>query len=260
MAVQANRASATPGLITFEGTPLALLGSGDGPLFDWFLDRYAQLDWAIPAGSLGPGLPPRLMRPRQLERFLLEEADYPQRDQIWAAVITGARRTAGAEPYRVLALGLAARGLRGFRDRLPVRHRGELADVDQDLAFGFLRRLESIDVGTTNLGMKLIDSGITHARSCRRRIRVQPLTVAVEPSSTASQPADVHVLFRTLIVELADAGTPLTDQDVTLLAVTGLDGLSVKEAAKRLGIGEQAAYKRRQRAEARIRRHLATRS
>jgi hypothetical protein len=260
LAIQPHRtlpALAGPALVDLKGAPLTLPGTQGGPLFDWFLDRYAQLDWTIPADGLAPGLPPRPMRPRQLERFLLEDADYPQRDRIWAAVITGARHPCTAEPYRVLALGLAARGLRGFRDRLAVRHRSELADVDHDLVLGFLRRLATIDVRATNLGMKLIDSGITHARTRRQHAYTRTITTDVEPTSVASAPYDMDVLFRSLIADLAAAGTPLTPQDVMLLAMTGFDGLSVKEAAKRLGLSEQAAYKRRQRAEARIRRHLA---
>jgi hypothetical protein len=135
-----------------------------GPLFDWFEDRFAMLNWTIPADHLGAGLPPKDMRPRTLLRFLLEDADYPQRDQIWAAVITGARRPATAEPYRLLAISLAARGLRRSRKRIILAHRDDTADIDHDLLCGFLKRMTTIDVRATNLGMKLIESGVTYAK------------------------------------------------------------------------------------------------
>ncbi|MDR6316053.1 RNA polymerase sigma factor [Actinoplanes couchii] len=233
-----------------KAVPFSLPGAGAGPLFDWFLDRFAQLTWNIPAEAFGPGLPPREMRPRGLERFLLEDADYPQRDRIWAAVIAGSRRPGADEAYRILALGLATRGLRGFRDRLAIRDRSDLADIDHDLVAGFLRRLATIDTGTTNLGMKLIDSGITHAKVRLRQSRLRPPTI-----NSVSLPYDDPYA---LLVGLA-AESALAPLDVQLLSLTAVDGLSIKDAAKHLGIGEQAAYKRRQRAEARIRRHLTGR-
>lgn len=235
-------------------TPLALVGVRDGPLFAWFPDRFALLDWTIPAETFGPGLPPREMRPRGLERFLLEDAEYPQRDQIWSAVITGARRPDTAELYQVLALGLAARGLRAFRNRLAIRDRSELADIDHDLVTGFLRRLATIDTGTTNLGLKLIDSGITHAKSRRSQSRTHQATIKTEPTNTSSPYADPYALLNALAAE-----SSLTPPDVELLRLTAVDGFSIKEAAKHLGVGEQAAYKRRQRAEARLRRGLTDR-
>ncbi|GGN99280.1 hypothetical protein GCM10010112_92960 [Actinoplanes lobatus] len=239
-------------------SPMALPGCWDGPLFDWFLDRFAMLDWTIPAGHFAPGLPPRDMRPRTLLRFLLEDADYAQRDEIWAAVITGARRPGTAEAYRILSIGLAARGLRGSRKRVPVAHRDEAEDVDHDLVLGFLRRLETIDVGVTNLGLRLIDSGVTHAKS-RQRSRLRPTASELDPAGSDVPEDDIATMFNAVLTELATAGRPLAEQDVKLLTLTGFDGLSIKDAAQRLGIGVQAAYKRHQRAHARIREHLAAR-
>jgi hypothetical protein len=249
-------------LVFWRTGSITLPGSRDGtitrhgPLFDWFLDRFAYLDWTIPAGSLS-GLPPTDMRPRQLERFLLEDADYAQRDRIWAAVIAGAREPATAEPYRVLAIGLAARGLRGFRLSRTGLSLDEYADVDHDLVLGFLRRLGTIDVRTSNLGMKLIDSGITYART--RQSQPRPASVELQPiSAIAGDPEDdVSALLNESIAELAKAEKPLADQDVKLLTLTIVDGFSVKDAAKNLGLNVQVAYKRRQRAGARLRDHLA---
>ncbi|MEV6631606.1 hypothetical protein AB0M54_12725 [Actinoplanes sp. NPDC051470] len=228
-------------------------------MFDWFLDRFALLDWTIPAGHLSPGLPPRDMRPRMLQRFLLEDADYQQRDQIWAAVITGARRPATAEPYRILAIGLAARGLRAARKRIKLAHRDDTADVDHDLIHGFLNRLKTIDVRATNLGMKLIESGVTYAKGQQRR---RPKTIRSpaaepEPVSADTPDEDVNTLFHTVLAAFAEAGKPLTERDIKLLTITGFDQVSIKEAADQLGIGLEAAYKRRQRVQARFQRYFA---
>lgn len=250
-------------------TPLTLPGNRDGsdarhgPLFDWF----EMLNWTIPAGHLGPGLPPKDMRPRMLLRFLLEDADYPQRDQIWAAVITGARRPATAEPYRLLAISLAARGLRRSRKRIILAHRDDTADIDHDLLCGFLKRMTTIDVRATNLGMKLIESGVTYAkgkqprqsqraRSSRKR---RPPTATAEPVAGSTPDEELGVLFHEFLATLAAAGNPLAERDVKLLTITGFDHVSMKDAADQLGMSPDTAHKQRQRAKARFLKCLAAR-
>jgi hypothetical protein len=254
-------------------TPLVLPGNRDGtdarhgPLFDWFEDRLAMLNWIIPADHLGPGLPARDMRPRMLLRFLLEDADYPQRDRIWAAVITGARRPATAEPYRLLAISLAARGLRRSRKRVILAHRDDTADIDHDLLYGFLKRMTTIDVRATNLGMKLIESGVTHAkgqqsrpsqRARASRKRRSPAATA-KPMSGGTPDEDLSVLFHEFLAALAAAGSPLAERDVKLLTITGFDHVSMKDAADQLGMSLDIAYKQRKRAKARFLKYLAVR-
>jgi hypothetical protein len=250
-----------------EMRPITTVGTSDGaatkhgPLFDWFPDRFALLPWTIPASSLAPGLPPRDMAPRQLERFLLEDADYPQRDQIWAAVITRARQIDTAESYQILALGLAARGLRAFRNHLPILHRSELTDVDQDLIVGFQRRLATITLDATNLGGRLINSGISYAKVQWRRHLNRPPATQPDTDATIAAPAagGMQTAFDTLITDMTDRGTPLGEEDVKLIAMTAIDGLTIVDAAQTLGLPLETVYKRRQRAEARIRQHIDTR-
>ncbi|WP_328459415.1 hypothetical protein OHA21_27045 [Actinoplanes sp. NBC_00393] len=197
------------------------------------------------------------MAPRRLERFLLEEAGYGERDQIWAGVIAGARQPATAEVYRILALGLAVRGLRSFRNRLFVRDRGELLDVDQDLAYGFLRRLTTIPLDATNLGGRLINSGVSYAKVHWKRYLDRP--PAIEPDAAegaAATDSSLQAAFDALVTGLAEIGTPLADDDIKLLALTSLDGRSVVHAASVLELPLQVAYKRRQRMEVRIRAYL----
>jgi hypothetical protein len=254
-------------------TPLVLPGNRDGaearhgPLFDWFEDRFAMLNWTIPADHLAPGLPPKDMRPRTLLRFLLEDADYPQRDQIWAAVITGARRPATAEPYRLLAINLAARGLRRSRKRVILAHRDDTDDLDHDLIHGFLKRMTTIDVRATNLGMKLIESGLTHAKGqqarpskrARTSRKRRPPAAIAEPVADGTPDADLSGLFHEFLAALAADGRPLAERDVKLLTITGFDHVSVKDAADQLGMSLETVYKRRQRAKARFVKYLAAR-
>lgn len=247
-------------------TPLVLPGNRDGtdarhgPLFDWFEARFAMLNWTIPADRLGPGLPPRDMRPRMLLRFLLEDADYPQRDKIWAAVITGARRPATAEPYRLLAISLAARGLRRARRRIILAYRDDTADIDHDLLYGFLKRMTTIDIRATNLGMKLIESGITHAKGRQSQPSQQPPKPRPPAPMADSTPDEkLRVLFHDFLAALAASGRPLAERDVKLLTITGFDHVSMKDAADQLGMNLNTAYRQRKRAKARFLKYLAAR-
>jgi hypothetical protein len=254
-------------------TPLVLPGNRDGiearhgPLFDWFEDRFAMLNWTVPADHLGPGLPPKDMRPRTLLRFLLEDADYPQRDRIWAAVITGTRRPATAEPYRLLAISLAARGLRRSRKRIILAHRDDTADIDHDLLYGFLKRMATIDVRATNLGMKLIENGVTYAkgqqprraqrtRTSRKR---RPPEAESEPVADGMPDEELSVLFHEFLAALAADGRPLAERDIKLLTITGFDHVSMTDAADHLGMSLNTAYKQRQRAKARFLKYLTDR-
>jgi hypothetical protein len=272
LVVQTNRStplSRRAELALQDLTPLVLPGNRDGsdarhgPLFDWFEDRFAMLNWTIPADRLGPGLPPRDMRPRMLLRFLLEDADYPQRDRIWAAVITGTRRPATAEPYRLLAINLAARGLRRSRKGIILAHRDDTDDIDHDLLYGFLKRMTTIDVGTTNLGMKLIESGITHAKGRQSRPSQQPRKPRKRrppaPMADNTPDEELSVLFHEFLAALAVDGRPLAERDVKLLTITGFDHVSMKDAADQLGMSLETAYKQRQRAKARFLKYLAAR-
>jgi hypothetical protein len=226
-----------------------------------------MLNWTVPAGHLGPGLPPKDMRPRTLLRFLLEDADYPQRDQIWAAVITGARRPATAEPYRLLAISLAARGLRRSRKRIILAHLDDTADIDHDLLCGFLKRMTTIDVRAANLGMKLIESGVTYAKGqqprpaqqARNSRKHRPPTAMDEPVAGSTPDEELGVLFHEFLAALAAAGSPLAERDVKLLTMTGFDHVSMKDAADQLGVSLDTAYKQRQRAKARFLKYLTAR-
>jgi hypothetical protein len=207
------------------------------------------------------------MRPRTLLRFLLEDADYPQRDQIWAAVIAGARRPATAEPYRLLAISLAARGLRRARKRVVLAHRDDTADIDHDLLYGFLKRMTTIDVRATNLGMKLIESGVTHAKGqqsrpskrARKSRKRQPPAAMAEPVAGSTPDEELSVHFHEFLAALATAGRPLAERDVKLLTITGFDHVSMKDAADQLGMSLNTAYKQRKRAKARFLKYLAAR-
>lgn len=259
--------AATLGRTLAERHIITLPGTGapgsvtPGPLFDWFPDRFADLPWIIPAGSLAADVPHKDMAPRSLQRFVLEDATYEQRDQIWAGLVTGCRDPGTAHAYRIIALGVAAKGLRGFRNSLIGADRTELLDIDADLAYGFLRRLPSIKLDASNIGGRLIASGTNYAKWHWGKYLDRPATVRPDPAlSAGNDSADgdssLQSAFATLIADLAATGRPLKPDDITLLAMTSLEGRTVIDAAEKLHRPLEAIYKRRQRLAARIRAHL----
>ncbi|MBT8226471.1 MAG: sigma-70 family RNA polymerase sigma factor [Dactylosporangium sp.] len=234
--------------------------AADGPLLDWLSDRILTWPWAVPAGSLGPGVPSRDTPLRVLERHLLEEASYPERDRIWAGIVTLARTPDTAADYRTVALTLAAKGLRGFRNRLPARNRDEVCDIDADLAYGLLRRVTTIDLAAPRVGGRLIDSAIGHAKG-RWRLHLNRPTPSLVDPDTRAQPTtgSLQASFDALLAAAARAGEPLDPRTIDLIVRTRLDRQSLEQAAAELGLPLPGAYKRRKRAEARLRRFLPTR-
>lgn len=226
-----------------------------GPMLDWFPSLFATLPWVITADTFGPGVPRRDTAPRVLERFVIEEATYQQRDDIWVGIVTRARRPDTASRYTVIALGVAAKGLIGFRNRLRTRGSVELADVDADLVYGLVRRLATIELEHRNIGGRLIDSAIGYAkRQWRHHLeRPSPTDVA---GDTALAPVSqgLQLALDRMTRRLAAAGQCLDPSDMELIAATRVDRRHMIDAAAHLGLPLEAAYKRRQRAEQRLAR------
>jgi hypothetical protein len=252
----------------------------DRPLLEWLDDAVDHWTWGAERDAFGPGIPPAAMTATGLRRWLLADSTpYPTRDRAWAHVIIqargigsdGSRDDEQARAYRLLALGLALPGLRGYRRRIPVRGVQDVADVHADIVTGFLIRLDSIDPTGHNLAGRLIDSAIGYAARRHQLRPADPLVVPVDPevlttltgrlpgqySDAGTDGADVHgeTLQDCLARHagrLRAVGARLPDLDLELIARTRLDGVPITEAAARLGIPLQAAYKRRQRAEQRL--------
>jgi hypothetical protein len=69
-------------------------------------------------------------------------------------------------------------------------------------------------------------------------------------TDTASPAPSVELSAAAMLASAVDAGV-VTDRDAQLILETRIAGCSLREAARRLGLGYEAAKKRRQRAEAR---------
>jgi len=217
---------------------------------DWLEYAFVRLAWHVDAHELAPGVPPEAMTPRRLRNWLLSAGtSYQTRDTSWAAIVTACRRPGSTgSAYRLAALGLALAGLRGFRRRIHLRAADDLADMHADLVCGFLTRLATIDVTKRNVAGRLIDSAIGYAR--RRYHQDHP--PAGYPRARSIDPGSAEVHLYQLAARLAEGGQPVDPRDLQLIAMTRLDRHTVIQAAHRLQLPVETAYKRRQRAEARL--------
>ena len=235
-------------------------------------EDFVAWPWRLEPDCLAPGIPPRPMSPSGLRRWLLAgSTDYPTRDRTWSRIVVRSRPPdPEATAFRLLAVGLAGYGLRNYARRIHVRSSQDLPDLHADLVTGFLVRLATVDPEGRNVAGRLIDSAIGYA--ARRYRPARPIPVDLLQASHARPGADVgdvrdlpdgggggrderETLGRTLrraVERAALDGTPVPAGDVDLIAATRLDGQSVSEVAARLGLGVDAAYKRRRRAEQRL--------
>ncbi|MBT8224189.1 MAG: hypothetical protein HKP61_20970 [Dactylosporangium sp.] len=223
---------------------------------------FAELTWRIPPGVLGMGLPTRSLVPRQLRLLVMDRStSYPYRDAVWAGVVRCCRAP-DARRWRLVAIGLAVPGLRKWCKQhppLPV----DLPEVHADLVAGLLTRLATIEPIGTDLGGRLIFSAIGYARRQAQR-RLSSLVSA----DTGQAGRSLRPRFGNLDVGLArvveavngahasnGVGSRLDPADMFLIGRTRLERCTLAEAAAELGVGVEAAYKRRQRAEALIAEH-----
>ncbi|GAA1601842.1 hypothetical protein [Catellatospora bangladeshensis] len=231
----------------------------DGPLLDWFGGVFDTLTFTIPAGILGFGLPHRPMRPVHLSGHLLDpDTGFDERDRIWAGIVLASRDPATGAKFRLIAFGLALPGLMGWRAKVRPYDIVARADLDADLAYGFLRRLAVIDPAAANIASRLLDTATAYAghRLSAHLSRPTP----TESEHPPAPPPDLADAARQALQEAAAQmradGNSLAALDVKLIAATRLNGHPLPEAARALGIAAPVAYKRRQRAEARLAAHL----
>ncbi|MBT8224644.1 MAG: hypothetical protein HKP61_02960 [Dactylosporangium sp.] len=231
----------------------------NGLLLHHLDEVFAELTWRIPPGTLGAELPSRSMVPRQLRVTLLNRgASYSYRDAVWAGII-GHCRAADGRRWRLAAIGMAVPGLRKWCKQHPPRP-ADLPEVHADLVAGLLTRLATIEPIGTDLGGRLVFSAIGYAR---RQAQHRHATLAVTDTDGVGRSVrprfgnpDVGLARVVAAVNAAHsangAGVRLDAADMFLIGRTRLERCTMADAAAELGVGVEAAYKRRQRAEALI--------
>jgi len=234
----------------------------EGPILRWldpiFLTVAERV--RIPAGALLEGQWPPFDCTPELVRAELESRTDEKRstDDLWAAIVGRARRPGEAgRLWRLLALGFAVKPLRRLDLRLSARGWHERDDIHADLIEGFLKRLASIDTSRPNILARMVDAARYQARKARkaRQTHIPAEAALLLPDPTATPGSGPHNWTEALegvASEVAAAGPRLDPQGLELIARTLLDRQDLADAAADLGLSVQAAYKRRQRAEARI--------
>ncbi|MBN1174403.1 MAG: hypothetical protein JXA67_19710 [Micromonosporaceae bacterium] len=250
--------------VTSATAPTVAAASG---LLLYQLDEVlADLTWTVPADELGPGLPPTPLPPRRLRDTLLDRrSTYAERDAMWAGIVRRCHAD-NAPQWRLVAVGLAVPGLLRFPAKC-VHSSVDLPDVHADLATGFLIKLAMIRPEGRNIAGRLVYSAIGYAARRYRKHLDRPIAIDVDFAVRPLCPRFGHVdvgLVRVVRAVNAEArcgraSGGLGPDDVRLIGRTRLEHQAVKAVARQLGLGVEAAYKRRQRAEALIaRRYYGT--
>ena len=238
--------------------------TSSGPILDWITKALARTKMIVPAGEFGPGLPDRDLLTQLLTREVIA-MDYAGRDRVWSGIAARARTPATGTAYQLIAIQVAQPGLLRYRNRLRPRTPAEKTDIDADLVYGLLRRLDTIKPGTKNIGGKLISSATDCARGRWRAHLARPIPAEPRDDDTAVSDTDVsdadvsedpgtlEAVYGRWIASLAATKRPLDPADADLIAATRIRGERPADIAARLGVPVGALYKRRERAEARLR-------
>lgn len=203
----------------------------------------------VDGAAIGCGLPAAPVTPDEARRVLTNDGTpYAEKDRGWAYLVNQAR-TAGPD-WQIVALGTA---LPGLKHRIRQRGIRRDADVDAEIVCQFLTHLGHLNLTRPNICGRLVDSAVQRYLRLARR-PAPPVIEQPLPDLPATPDNGLDQTLRVL-ADLAATGR-LRRDDARLIAYTRLVGLTIPEAAARLGIGESAATMRRTRAEAKIRNLL----
>jgi hypothetical protein len=204
---------------------------------------------AVDGRRVGHGLPRRPIRLDELKRLLLwASTPRPARDAAWTVLVRRAR--AGDPAWLVGAVGVAMPGLRRAAGRLAAGFDGDTADLDAEVLVGFLAALRVVDVERPGIASRLCwaayRAGLRarYAEAAAAHRRLEEASVSASPPPPWEHPDFV----------LADAVAKgvLAPVDAELIGRTRLEGRELREVAPEVGLGYEAAKKRRQRAEPRL--------
>jgi len=248
-------ARARMGLV-MRGTVIVEAFADEAPILGRIDHAFEQLSAqvTIPAGFLAPGWPHRATEPLDLRTELfMRSGDGESTDPPWEGVVRRTRtRTEDARTWRLIALGLALHGLNHIEGRYRSQKLIERRDISADLAEGFLSALPRLNLDRPRVEARLLEAArrqLKRGRSSRYR------EIAIEFGwRPGSDPGPLGWAFalRQISDEVAAAGRPLDPVGLELITRTLLLGQPLDDAAHALGLGVEAAYKRRERAEERI--------
>jgi hypothetical protein len=189
---------------------------------------------------------------RLRDLLLASSTSLATRDAVWRELIVRAR--ADRSTWVVVAVGMAMPGLRHCLRELRSVFVGDPADLESELAVGFLEALYTVDVAEYALCARLV-------RAARKAgTRLVYAEAAFDGAcwsgyqSRAPVPPWGHPDF--VLLAAVDAGV-ITDEEAKLIATTRLEGVPVAEIAAWFGEYTNTVVQRRRRAELRLAAALA---
>jgi hypothetical protein len=225
-----REAQRTFAMVTAEPTNLFLCGEDFGD--------------ELPTGRIG--------LPRLRDLLLRPSTSLPTRDAVWREVI--GRAHADRSTWVVVALGMAMPGLRRCVRELKAVFTGDPADLESEIALGFVAALYAVDPAEWALCARLVRAA--HKAGTRLVYAQAALDGArwEEYHSRAPVPPWGHPDF--LLLGAVDAGV-ITDTEAKLIATTRLEKVPVGAVADLWGERTNTVVQRRRRAETRLAEALA---
>lgn len=206
---------------------------------------------SIDGTEIGHGLPARLIDLAEVMALLLDpRAGDAMKDAIWAHLVRRAR-VDGAS-WVIGCVGVAMPGLKNLAARMTRGCSPHLVDdIVSELVTEFVARLSRIDLDRRNIAPRLLWWARKGALRARERAHELPHADPPAPmphqhaqAATPLDPSDVLAeAVQQRVITLADA---------RLINATRLEGLVLREYAKRLEMPADRVYKRRRAAEKRL--------
>ncbi|WP_379575249.1 RNA polymerase sigma factor [Nonomuraea mangrovi] len=200
----------------------------------------------LDGAALAPDLPQRPIPLAELRTVLTRRAvSDAARDAVWREPIRRARLLGAM--WLIGAVGVALPALRGIAGRITGGYlAGDPADIDNEVLTRFVEALRTIDLDVPNVRPRLCNEARRAGERARKLAestsgRPLPVTVSVPPRPPWGHPD--FVLFD------AVAKGVVGELDAELIGRTRLEQRTLADAAAELGLSEEAAKKRRQRAE-----------
>ncbi|UOZ05684.1 hypothetical protein [Amycolatopsis sp. WQ 127309] len=201
--------------------------------------------------ALSPDLPGQVLSLGEVADLLGSRAtDRAIKDAIWAELIRLAQT--GTQIWQIIAAGLLAPSLAATARRVVVEHGGDPAEIDSEVALGFIEALRVVDPSMRRLLPHLRRVAYDRAMSA-----VQP------PSSDCARNAAFRIVpiaaprgHIDLVLAEAIGYHVLTRVEAELIGRTRIEGLSLITAAEQLGLPTQQCREARANAEFKLHEFL----
>ncbi|MCK2241845.1 MULTISPECIES: hypothetical protein [unclassified Crossiella] len=203
-------------------------------------------------GRRFPGLPDRQVPLDELRDLVLERrCRQSTRDAVWAHLVLRSR-TEGAT-WTVAAVGMALPALTSVTARLTDRFAADPADVAGEVLRGFLAAVTTIDLRRPKIMLRLRWAAFRAGHAAVAEALAAPTPLPSGFFSRAPHPPWGHPDL--VLARAVDEGV-LTRIEAAVIGATRLEELPMTDWAARSRMKLWAAYKMRQRAEARLRSYL----